>query len=400
MPPGDERGRHRATARHETRTGRAERRPESDDERRQNGERQRERRARGVSSPMSVGNRPAGAIERMARSVSFATMRPRTAPATASSRTFDHHLADQPPARRAECLAQRDFTLANRAAREEEIRDVDAADEQHESRCGEQHVERARQAEYELVAKKTFGRPPGDCRIRRGDARRDRQEIGLRRIRARYRAGGGRRRSACAGRAWTAGMLAGTSTSRRRADGRRNRNPRGGRRSRSARPAGLDRSSDDARSPASAAARTRTLERSHCSSPSSGSPSWNTRPRRGRARSTSKKFGVTVTPARRSGGLVVRAGRRRRRVCGDVGEAARLLPPIEIVGVRDAEARQRRSDSAQYSSTRSSPRGNGSGRSSTASTTLKIAVFAPIAIASVRTTIAVKAGKRRASRRA
>ena len=51
-----------------------------------------------------------------------------------------------------------------------------------------------------------------------------------------------------------------------------------------------------------------------------------------------------------------------------------------------------------FASTSSSARGNGSGRSRTASTMLKIAVFAPMPIAIVSTAMTVKPGDRRSVR--
>ena len=46
----------------------------------------------------------------------------------------------------------RHFTLAQRAARDQQVRDVDAADEQHEPRGGEQHEQRPANLPHELVA--------------------------------------------------------------------------------------------------------------------------------------------------------------------------------------------------------------------------------------------------------
>ena len=62
--------------------------------------------------------------------------------ARAQHRAFGHQLPDDPCAARAERLSHRDLPLARDRAREQQVRDVRAGDQQHEADGAEEHEER------------------------------------------------------------------------------------------------------------------------------------------------------------------------------------------------------------------------------------------------------------------
>ena len=68
--------------------------------------------------------------------------RPTTAPTTDEQHAFSQQLADQVGARRAERRPHRDFARARRGARQQQVRDVRAGDEQHEADRAHQHQQR------------------------------------------------------------------------------------------------------------------------------------------------------------------------------------------------------------------------------------------------------------------
>ena len=57
--------------------------------------------------------------------------------------TLDERLSDEPPPAGAHGDANREFRLARGGARQHEVRDIDAGDEQHEAHRAEQHEQRA-----------------------------------------------------------------------------------------------------------------------------------------------------------------------------------------------------------------------------------------------------------------
>jgi hypothetical protein len=127
-----------------------------------------------------------------------------------------------------------------------------------------------------------------------------------------------------------------------------------------------------------------------CVRPGSFSPVTNPRPSAGRTRSTSKKAALTAAPSRRTASpwpvsvIPVESSAENRSSVFDCFSMSRKF-------WGDSHAIDLPFQSAS-TWTRRSASGNGSGRSSTAFTTLKIALVAPIPSASVSAATSVKPG--------